>query len=328
MVFGRDVTKTMVSVINDICSANFIKISSECKTYQSSDQTVQITCGGTAWESGASSPENSSLCASCYESISSRQAGLHDLYKTRWAAGNGVNIPESFDSELNRIMNEMDNCIISCKSCVFDNLSQTANFSYNSSCKLTSDSVTEFTNGVTADLVNEISKSSGFAQALTTAIGAGDAVNLVSNLKNRIEAVVDVDILNSIISEMSQKQSIVLSGDSNLTSGMTQTASFTGVSNLFSNTDIATSILSEQELELAQRVIDEKSIIGPAGEFLKDSSITLANFISSLSGQILRYGLWVVTGMLFFMTFYALYRTYNVRKYTETSVETTRSYEN
>lgn len=299
----------MIGIINNTLSSNFLKVTSECKTYQNAEQIVTVDCRGTAWLDSSSTtvPENSQVCATCYQQVAERQASLHNLYQSRWANGAKVDIPESFDNELQRIMAEMENCIVACKSCVYDDLSQTSNFSYDATCKNNVINVTEFTNGVVADLINEVSQSSGFGQALITAVGGGDAQNFESQIQNRLEAAVNLDILNSVLATMSNRQSIQLTGNDSFASGLTQTASFTGVAELFSNTEIATNIISDQQYAVAQEIIDDKSVIGPAGEFLKDASITFAQFVETTSGQVLRYGLWAVTGILFFLTIYALW---------------------
>ena len=312
MVFGRNVKNSMIDITNNILSSNFVKVTGKCKNYQDASQIITLDCQGTPWvDNGlAVAPENTTLCAKCYNDIVARQVDKNNLLKTRWENGAKVEIPESYDNELNRIMDEAKNCTVACKSCVYEDLSQVANFEYVTNCNNTVINVSDFSAGVLADLTNEISKSSGLASALVTAVGGGSSADMVSTLEERIESAINIDILNSILNTMTNRQSISVSGNSTFTKGLTQTASFSGVADLFSNTDIATAIISQQEFDVAQRIIDEKSVIGPFGEFLKDSSVTFAGFVATTSGQALRYGLWVITGLLFFMTIYAFWNSF------------------
>jgi hypothetical protein len=264
------------------------------------------------WTSTQVSPEDSDLCADCYNLILENQNYDYDRIKAAIAKGESVDIP-SYDEEFSKIIEEMKYCVYKCKNCVYNDFSQDANFNWKTSCTITNTMTNEFRQTATLNVIQNLENQTGVMAALAGVMGGGDVQKTVANIHNRVTQLVDVNLLQTMSNEMLAKQNITVTGASTsvgATEGISQTSAITGVIDMFESTNIANNLLSEQEWSVLQTVINENTTIGRFGEFAMENMVTFAEFIDTTAGQVLRISIIIGAIIISGMAMYAWFRVY------------------
>ncbi len=274
--------------LNEIISQSFTQVTFDAQDQMEVDQTIDIECTGeyVPYPGADAVPfESNTGCESCFKSIREAQIQQHEMIKQNWTQSSAP-IPQSFNDEMTSYYYAAQNCVYSCKACVFSNFSQSANLSWKADYTFDASILTKMKSAISGNLQQSLTNNKGVLDSLAGVLGPNDNQKTITNLTNRVMNRITTSVMDSIVHQVSATQTIKLVGSEQV-KNVNQKTAISTVFNVVQKLNLTNTILSEEEWAVQQKLYNSENTVGAFGEIIKKTVQDVAQDVQSTSFIIL-----------------------------------------
>ena len=294
-----------------IITKSFTDISTDLQEEMKIEQEVDIQCTGRYLPTDGGPEidfENNPSCASCFEAIRTQQEQQHAMIRTKWTSSSAP-IPLSYDNEMIMYYQMAQNCVYSCKACVFADFSQTANFSWKTTGSFTTDDVTKMRNAIQGNVTQALNDNQGALDSLMSVLGPKDKQLTITNITNRIMNRITLNVMNHILNVVRENQTIILKGSEDV-KNLSQQAATSGIQSVVQKLNLTNTILSEEQWSVYQKLYNDENTVGDLGQILSDTTLSLGDIMDSVMGKVIVAVAVVLTVIILAISIVGIVRAY------------------
>lgn len=283
--------------LSTLVATSFIQSKSECMVKADTTQQINIKCNPTA--GGGTTFEGRAPCVKCFENVRAQQKERYETYEAQWAAkGKVFNFP-SYDDDMGRWMDQLNDCLTSCKACIFTDLSIAAVYEWKQDCSIDTETMRSFRQNISSNVNQALTNNQDVLSSVAGMLGAGDKDTVVNNITNRVNSRVGITFLNKMHEHLRGSQTMSFeSGDGGSTfSGIHVETSVKGLAQFVADQGVTQNLFSNTEWQAYSHVANKENTIGDAGDVVKKAIGGLADASKSILGQVLL----AVVGVLLFV---------------------------
>jgi hypothetical protein len=280
---GTNITNTMVAQI-------FTNVGLSCSNEATSEQNISVFCNP---QLDMSVPledrqpyENQATCKNCIANLVLAQTDYYNLQRESWKSGIKIAVNLPIDVDYTTVLQKMIACGTQCKACVFQNLSQSTIIKNVLSCQ----SMLTITNTIDQKLTNSIDQTltnnQDFLAPLAQMLGGSSRQQIIANLTNRISTKITNDVVAGVLNTIDNNQSMVLSGDSTAAKAQTQQSAFNSIVSYFQNTNLFSTIFTDEQWDTLQSLYNDQNTIGDLGNAVVKTLNSITKFVQSAVGKV------------------------------------------
>lgn len=306
---GGSTSREVVSNISEQMVAEIIvNISLTCSNNAESIQSISVQC------TPPSQPpipfENSLTCRNCMASILSSQLANYNLQRTSWKYGSvKVNLP--IDTDYGNVIQQFISCGTTCKACVFQNLSQSTIIKNVIDCQSTNTITNSIDQKLSNSITQKLTNNTDFLAPLASMLGASSSQQIVANLTSRISTKITSEVIAGVLNTIQNNQVMILTNTGG-TSGQTQTSSYNSAVSYLQQTDIFSTIFTDEQYDLLQSLYNDQNTIDSLGNATLRTLNDITNFLKSSVGKVVIFML-IVVGVVFIIGF-IMFIVFSIRK--------------
>lgn len=305
--FGGETVRSVVSrSVVDAISKVLVNVSNTVSSELSVTNTIDVNCQVTI----NNYPEDSEPCKRCFSSILQRQKEYHNAVRQSWKSER-AGIARTFREEMSEMKIEIEACRFLCKSCVGENLRQSAKTTYDFQAVSSNQITNELESKLGIFLEQDNTLKTGVLSSLAGILGASSSAQVVNYLSTSINNLIQVDAIINRLSEFKASNLIeIKSGNSIVTTGISQTMVKHAVDEVLVQNNIMNSLFTEAEWEWANKSYSDSRVLGKLGEIAADTVDDASQIITSFIYKISFY-ITIAAGIVFgAVLLYTGYRYY------------------
>lgn len=306
---GNTSQQAVVNGINSMVADVFINIALFCNSNSTSQQTVNIKCQPYT-DSATIIWELNPGCQKCIQGIVDAQLRYYKFQQDLWA-NRAPSVQGSIDTDYQNVISEFINCgSTACKACSVQNVSQNTVIQTVLNCAAVNNIQNTLNQQLTAQITQNLTNNQDLLSPLATMLGASTTNSMITNLTNRIEALITTNVIADITQQISNNQvlNITGSGGSLNVNGSTQDSAFNSIMTYLGTNNIFNNVFQQAQWDVLQDLINEQSTIDTLGNLIPKSVGDLEKLVSNIVGQIVLAVLGMIFGVFLIEFFYMLDR--------------------
>ncbi len=275
------------NLVNQMTATIFNNIALTCSNNAESVQSISVFCNPPLDMSvpieDREPYENQPTCKACIANVVTQRKSYYDLQTAAWRFGKvAVNLP--IDEDFTTVLKQMIACGTICKACVYQDLSQSTFIQNLLECKsmlsIQNSINQKLTNAITQQLTNNQDLLAPIAQML----GASSMQQIVANLTNRISVKITNEVITGVLNTIENNQTMVLTNSEEKV--QTQDSSFNSMVQYFQNTNLFSTIFTDEQWQVLQDLYSNQNTIGDLGNAVVHSLNDITKFISEDIGKV------------------------------------------
>lgn len=258
-----------VNVLSAITAQATIEVMSRCQTKASGEQNIVVQCTNPPGKLY----EESDVCLSCIRSRTNEEIAYMQLQESLFAKQSPeVRLP--IDTQYERMMSRLLECVSVCKACKLTNVSQSGIIQLETSCSVNQSEFTEITAKMETKLRSFLVQNKGLLSSLSSVVddianAKRDYDQIISTLVSSVSQYYNVSVLNEMLLEVSNQQSITLySNSSAFLTGITQDAMIDVAADYLVNTKVLANLASQAQWDAAFAQYQDDTTLTGAGDLI------------------------------------------------------------
>lgn len=294
---GTTSQQEIVTEVTDMVSNIIVSVSLYCNTADIGNQTITITCDPPVADKSKNVYEANPACDKCMQDIVTGAIGYYQLQEAAWN-NRPATVDKPIDSDFQNVINAFVVCTTQqCKYCDVQNVSQSNIIKSTTGCNAFNQVKNSINQKLTAAVSQALTNNQDMLSPLATLIGSSTYADVVTNITNRISAVITDNVIANVQTSINSQQNLTIN-NGNVVNGITQESSFTVVQNYLQKTKIINSIFSESEWTTLQNLINQQNTINSLGNVVTAAVTALSKLLSNVVGQVVFFVL-ILVGVLF-----------------------------
>jgi hypothetical protein len=297
---GGSSEKVGTKMVNSIVADVFVNVSLTCKNTARSEQIINVNCvqhldTGSYFADpkitqkvpvDAQPHENNPTCRECMADILVDKKSSYQLQRAQWNHKPAtVNLP--VDQDYQQSIDAFINCGHFCKSCVYQNLSESTLINIDLNCKSYNTIKNQLTQKLSAQITQQLTNNKSFLAPLAQMLGAKTTQAIVFNLTPRVQDKITQEIVAAVSNTVKNTQNITIVGtDGTLVNNVSQVSAFNSVVAYFSKTKLFNSIFTDQQWKTLQVLYNDQNTIGDLGNTIVAEISDLSKMLTSVVGKV------------------------------------------
>ena len=307
---GQISQQEVVKEVNNMVANVIVSIALYCNTADIGQQTIDIECNPQLTDPN-SVYEANDACETCMSNVVSAQLGYYTLQQEAWRTRPAA-VEKPIDADFQNVINEFVICTTqTCKFCYAQNVSQTNIIKSTQGCNAFNQVKNSLTQKLTAAVSQKLTNNQDMLSPLATMLGASSYSDVVTNVTNRISALITDNVISNIQLSINSQQTLTLNAGGSF-SGLTQYSAQTVAQNYLSKTDLMNNIFSDSQWKTLQDLVNDQNTIDSLGNVVTKSVSALSQLLTNIVGKVVLFVLILVAVVFVGIVIYVI--TQAVRK--------------
>jgi hypothetical protein len=260
LIMGAKPTRSSVSEnLNSIVSKTFLTFTVNCQKQAENSQEVFVESRNVTWTSpnGPVVFQSNAGCVAC-------QGAMGRLLANYLLARESF--PETQDGDSTKILsNQAAICSMMCTDVFVTNVSQDSYLQFFGSCSVTQNTLGQFVNECTANIMQSLQSDSDFFSAVANAFGGGSNLEVRNKIQNSIQQNLTLDITNDMNASIVANQAFTVSASNSVySSGISQQLMLDCTVTVLVQHDFANKVLQNTSIDQYTKVENDENTVKAA----------------------------------------------------------------